>query len=74
MAPKVGKRKLEVEPKESLKKRREPRSKVERKQHALQKAECRINASMNMWFEKERKKVHEPLKELDEEIEEDILV
>ena len=36
-------------------------------------AECRINASMNMWFEKLRKKIHESFKNLDEEIEEDIL-
>ena len=74
MAPKVGKKKLEVELKESPKKRYEPRSKAEKKEHAPQMAERRINASMNMWFQKERKKVHESLEDLDEEIEEDILV
>jgi hypothetical protein len=50
MAPKVGKRKLEVEVKESSKRRREPRFDIERKEHAFQMAERRINASMNMWF------------------------
>jgi hypothetical protein len=58
MAPKVAKNKLEVEVKESLKRRLEPRSQVERKEHALQMVEQRINALMNMWFQKERKKVH----------------
>ena len=37
-------------------------------------AERRINVLMNMWFQKERKKVHKSLKVLDEEIEEVILV
>jgi hypothetical protein len=50
MAPKVGKKKLEVESKKSPKKRREPKSKVEREEHALKMVERRINASMNMWF------------------------
>jgi hypothetical protein len=74
MALTLGKRKLEVEVKESSKRRHEPRSVIERKEHALHMAEHRINTSMNMWFQKERKKVHEPLEDLDEEIEEDILV
>jgi hypothetical protein len=74
MAPKDHKRKLEVEPKENPKRRREPRSKVEKNEHAIRLAESRINASMNMWFKKERKKVHESLEDLGEEIEEDILV
>ena len=66
--------KLEVEVKESSKRRHEPRYDIERKEHALQMAKPRINASMNIWFQKERKKVHEPFEVLDEEIEEDILV
>jgi gas vesicle protein len=74
MAPKVGKRKLEVEVKESLKERREPKSDIERKEHAIQMVEHRINASMNMWFQKQKKKVHKSLEDLDEEIEEDILI
>jgi predicted secreted protein len=74
MALRVGKRKLEVDVKESSKRRREPRSVIERQEHALQMAERRINTSMNMWFQKERKKVHESLQDLDEEIEDDILV
>ena len=73
MVLKIGKRKLEVELKESLKRRCEPRSKAERDEHALQLAKHRINASMNTWFQKERKKVDEPLKDLDDEIE-DVLV
>jgi hypothetical protein len=74
MAPKDGKKKPELEPKEGIKRRREPRSTDERTEHALEMAKRRINASTNMWFEKERKKVHEPLQDLDEEIEDDILV
>jgi hypothetical protein len=48
MVFKVGKKKIKVEIKESLKRRLEPRSEVERKEHAFQMAERRINASMNM--------------------------
>jgi hypothetical protein len=39
MAPKVAKRKLEPESKESPKKRLEPKFKVERKEHPLQMAD-----------------------------------
>ena len=74
MAPKVDKRKLEVEVKKSSKRIREFRVDIERKEHALQMAKHRINALMNMWFQKVRKKVHKSLEDLDEEIEDDILV
>jgi hypothetical protein len=36
--------------------------------------ERRINSSKNMWFQKKKKKLHEPLKDLHEELEEDIVV
>ena len=36
--------------------------------------ERRINSSMNMWLQNDKKKLHEPLKDLDEELKEDNVV